>query len=171
MNFRIKKAQSQDWEVLQDIGCKTFFETYAEKNTEKNMQEYLRERFSKEQMLKELTDKNSEFYFALVDHNVAGYLKLNTGTAQTEIQNQPALEIERIYVLNAFQNQKIGLQLLQYAVNCAKAKGAAYVWLGVWEENPKAIGFYTKHGFVAYGTHIYRVGKEDQKDFMMRLML
>jgi ribosomal protein S18 acetylase RimI-like enzyme len=44
-----------------------------------------------------------------------------------------------------------------------------FIWLGVWEENQKAIRFYKKNGFVEFGKHIFRLGDDDQTDIMMKL--
>ena len=46
-----------------------------------------------------------------------------------------------------------------------------YVWLGVWEENPRAIRFYEKNGFVAFDKHIFRLGDDEQTDIMMKKKL
>ena len=50
-------------------------------------------------------------------------------------------------------------------------KCAEYVWLGVWEENLRAINFYKKNGFVEFDKHVFKFGNEDQTDIMMKLKL
>ncbi|HYH14058.1 MAG TPA: GNAT family N-acetyltransferase, partial [Flavisolibacter sp.] len=102
---------------------------------------------------------------------IIGYLKLNIGTSQTEIQDDSALEIERIYVLQAFHGKKVGPLLFEKALQVAKQKNVKYVWLGVWEENIRAISFYKKNGFVAFDKHIFVLGNDEQTDIMMRLQL
>jgi ribosomal protein S18 acetylase RimI-like enzyme len=98
-------------------------------------------------------------------------LKLNIGQSQTEIKNDNALEIERIYVLNEFQGQSIGQQLFEKALERAYVQKVDFIWLGVWEENKRAIQFYTKNGFVAFDKHIFKLGDEEQTDIMMKLKL
>jgi ribosomal protein S18 acetylase RimI-like enzyme len=39
--------------------------------------------------------------------------------------------------------------------------------LGVWENNPKAIAFYTKWGFENVGVHTFVLGSEEQRDFIL----
>lgn len=63
------------------------------------MQKYLDEGFSKPRLAAELNDENCEFYFANLNALVIGYLKLNIGSSQSELKEDNALEIERIYVL------------------------------------------------------------------------
>jgi ribosomal protein S18 acetylase RimI-like enzyme len=45
---------------------------------------------------------------------------------------------------------------------------AKYVWLGVWEENSRAINFYKKNGFIEFDKHIFKLGDAEQTDIMMR---
>lgn len=167
----IKKVTLNDIGQLQQIGRKTFYETFSTGNTEENMTKYLNEGFSTEKLTVELNDKNAEFYFATLDNTVIGYLKINFGQSQTELQDDKALEIERIYVLKEFHGKKVGQVIYEKAIEIAKQKNADYVWLGVWEENPRAISFYKKNGFVEFDKHIFKLGDDEQTDIMMKLKL
>ncbi len=167
----IRKVTLQDIGLLQEIGRKTFFETFAESNTEENMSKYLEEGFSIEKLTEELNDNYSEFYFAVLAEKVIGYLKLNFGSSQTEIQDNSSLEIERIYVLEEYHGKKVGQLLYEKAIEIAYNKEVEYVWLGVWEENPRAIRFYEKNGFVAFDKHIFKLGDDEQTDIMMKKKL
>ena len=170
-NISIVKAELHDIEKLQKIGRQTFFETFSESNSEENMQKYLDEGFSIEKLTTELTDTNAEFYFAVLDEEVIGYLKLNFGDSQTELKDNKALEIERIYVSKEFHGKSVGQLLYDKAIEVAEQKNADYVWLGVWEENPRAISFYKKNGFVEFDKHIFKLGNDEQIDIMMKLNL
>lgn len=168
-NISIRKITVNDINQLKKIGEQTFFETYSSGNSKKNMKEYLGNEFSIEKLKTELTNLNSEFYFAELKNDPIGYLKINFNQAQTEIKDGNSLEIERIYVLNKFQGKKNGQILYEKVLEVSKQKNVAYVWLGVWEENPKAIRFYTKNGFVAFDKHTFTVGEDKQTDIMMKL--
>jgi ribosomal protein S18 acetylase RimI-like enzyme len=169
--IEIKKATLNDLDYLQKIGRQTFRETFSESNSEENMKNYLEEGFSNEKLTAELNDNNSEFYFATLNNEVIGYLKINFGSSQTELKDSKALEIERIYVSKEFHGKSIGQLLYDKAIQIAKLKNADYVWLGVWEENPRAIRFYEKYGFVEFDKHIFKLGNDKQTDIMMKLKL
>ena len=169
--IQIKELDILDSVNLQNIGRQTFSETFSEFNKEEDMNKYLDEAYSPERLTLELQNPDSHFYFAMLDNVVAGYLKLNTGQAQTELNDNNALEIERIYVLKKFQGAKIGQALFTKSIEVAKAANVKYVWLGVWEDNKKAIGFYSKNGFVAFDKHIFKLGEDEQTDIMMKLEL
>ena len=167
----INKVVLNDIVQLQKIGRQTFYETFSAGNTKENMNKYLDEEFSIEKLAAELNDKNAEFYFAKLDNTIIGYLKLNFGPSQTELQDDKALEIERIYVLKEFHGKNVGQILYDKAIQVARQKNADYVWLGVWEENPRAINFYKKNGFVEFDKHLFKLGDDIQTDIMMKLKL
>lgn len=156
---------------LQKIGVQTFSETFSAVNTEEDMKQYLDNHLSINKLTNELDDVNSEFYFAISDDNIIGYLKLNYGASQTELKDDNAIEIERIYVLKEYHGKKVGQLLYQKAIQIATERNAGYVWLGVWEENLKAISFYKKNGFVEFDKHIFKLGNDEQTDIMMKLDL
>jgi ribosomal protein S18 acetylase RimI-like enzyme len=167
----INKIDIEQINQLQQIGRQTFSETFAESNSAENMAKYLEEAYSNEKLSAELNDQNSLFYFAMMGQDVIGYLKLNVGASQTEVKDNDALEIERIYVLKSFQGKKVGQLLFDKAIQIAKEQNAEFVWLGVWEENKKAIQFYTRNGFVEFDQHVFVLGDEAQTDIMMKLQL
>lgn len=170
-NIEITKVKLSEIDQLQKIGRLTFKETFSESNSEENMNNYLEKGFSNEKLTIELNDLNSEFYFASLENEIIGYLKINFGKSQTELKDSKALEIERIYVSKEFHGKSVGQLLYDKAIEIAKQKNSDYVWLGVWEENPRAISFYKKNGFIEFDKHIFKLGDDGQTDIMMKLKL
>jgi len=169
--IEIRKIVLNDIEQLQKIGRQTFHDTFSESNAEENMKKYLDEKFSIEKLTEELNNQYSEFYFAMLQDKAIGYLKVNFGESQTELKDSKALEIERIYVSKEFHGKKVGQLLYEKAIQIARNKQSEYVWLGVWEENHRAVSFYKKNGFTEFDKHIFRLGNEEQTDLMMKLKL
>lgn len=167
----IHKANREDLKYLQSVSRTTFKESFGEQNTPEDMEKYLCEKFSEEQLLLELDNPNSAFYLATLDEDVVGYLKLNTGQAQTELKDDSGLEIERIYVLNKFIGKGIGKQLFKLTLDIARQKKSHFIWLGVWEKNERALTFYHKNGFVEFDKHIFVLGDDHQTDILMKLEL
>ena len=170
-SITIKQVTLNDLEQLQKIGIKTFYETFKEYNSAEDMQNYLDTSFNLEKLKAEVSNKDSQFYFAMLDNQVVAYLKVNFGQAQTDLQDTQALELERIYVLKEFFGQKVGQILHDKAIEIAKQHNLDYIWLGVWEHNPRAIQFYKKNGFVEFSQHIFKVGNDEQIDILMKLLL
>ena len=170
-NIEIKKVTLNDFDQLQKISKQTFQETFSESNSEENMKNYLEKELSIKKLTAELNNTNSLFYFATLNNEVIGYLKLNFGESQTELKDDKALEIERIYVSKDFYGKSVGQLLYNKAIQIAKQKKADYVWLGVWEKNLRAIAFYKKNDFVTFDKHIFKLGNDEQTDLMMKLKL
>ena len=169
--MKIRKINIDDLETLRYLSIQTFKETFEEVNTEENMQKYLLENLSIEKLKTELENVNSEFYFAENNDEILGYLKLNFKDAQTEKVEENHFEIERIYVLKAFLGQKIGQILFDKAIEIGREKNLEYVWLGVWEENHRAIRFYGKNGFEIFGKHDFVLGEDLQTDLLMKMKI
>jgi ribosomal protein S18 acetylase RimI-like enzyme len=169
--FNIEKVNENEVEQLQSISRQTFAETFSDSNSKENMDKYLNENLSIQKLSEELNNENSHFFFIKDGERNIGYLKLNMGPSQTEMKDETALEIERIYVIQEYQGKKVGQQLYEKAIQVAKEKKAQYVWLGVWEENHKAIQFYNKNGFEVFDKHVFVLGDEKQTDLMMRLFI
>ena len=169
--MKIRKINIDDLETLRNLSIQTFKETFEEVNTEEDMQKYLDENLSIEKLKSELENPNSEFYFAENNDEILGYLKLNFKDAQTEKLEENHFEIERIYVLKTFLGQKIGQILFDNALEIGRKKNLEYVWLGVWEENHRAIRFYGKNGFEIFGKHDFVLGEDVQTDLLMKMKI
>jgi diamine N-acetyltransferase len=170
-SIEIKKVRLSDLEDLQRISRKTFLEAFADSNSEENMKLYLEEGFSLNKLRTELENHFSEFHFAVLNEEIIGYLKVNFGEAQSELKDENSLEIERIYVVKDFHGRKVGQVLFEKAIQLAKEKQVDFVWLGVWEKNPKAIRFYEKNGFEEFSKHSFKLGDEEQTNLMLKLKM
>ena len=107
-NFTIRAITLNDLKALQSISKQTFTETFASSNSKENMEKYLDEALSLEKLTEELNNPNSLFYFIEDNNTPIGYLKLNMGASQTELNDNSALEIERIYVTQVYQGKRLG---------------------------------------------------------------
>ena len=164
----IQKAQPSDVEELLSLSRKTFYDAFEHLNNKDDFEAYTAIAFTSQKLLGELENPHSQFYFAIIDDEKVGYMKLNYSSAQTELRDEDSVEVERIYVLAGQQGKKIGNQLLDYAIGKAKDQGKHFIWLGVWEHNQAAQRFYERNGFKAFGNHKFWVGKDEQTDILMR---
>lgn len=167
----IRRANNSDIEALVRIGRETFVSTFESQNNPEDTHDYVQKAFSHEALAEELSNAESEFFFFEKDREVAAYLKLNTGEAQTEKGLENALEIERLYVLDQYQGQRLGKALFEFAIRRAAESSRTWLWLGVWEENQKAIAFYESQGLSVFGDHIFNFGNTPQRDLLMRLRI
>ena len=167
MTMTIKKCTIEDLRELQKISVETFTETFKDQNSPEHLNAYLERAYNLDQLEQELANRSSQFFFVYFNHEVAGYLKVNTDDAQSEEMGDDSLEIERIYIKKKFQKHGLGKQLLNKAIESAIELKKRKIWLGVWEENENAIAFYQKKGFVQTGAHSFYMGDEEQVDLIM----
>jgi len=167
----IQKVKVYEVDTLLAYSKKTFYDFFAHLNEPANMEAYSAVAFTIENMLEQLSNPDSHFYFALLNNEVIGYLKLNFNDAQTEFKDKNAMEIERIYVSGEHHGKRIGKLLLDFAIDTASQKQFEYVWLGVWEHNNKAIGFYEHNGFEVFSNHEFLLGDDRQTDLLMKKKL
>ena len=126
------------------------------------MAKFLNEEYDFNKLKADVENPESFYYFYYFEDELAGYLKLNVGVAQTESDYPEALEIQRIYVLQKYQGKRIGLAMMQQALAIAEELKKPQVWLGVWENNFKAQAFYQKSGFKKVGSHDFILGDDRQ---------
>lgn len=167
MTITIKKCTIENLRMLHKISYVTFNETFKHHNSPENMDAFLERAFNLNQLEKELSNRSSQFFFIYLNDEVAGYLKININDAQSEEMGDESLEIERIYIKKEFQKHGLGKYLLNKAIELAMECNKRKIWLGVWENNENAIGFYKKMGFVQTGTHSFYMGDDEQTDFIM----
>ncbi|GAA4278892.1 GNAT family N-acetyltransferase [Aquimarina mytili] len=171
-DIKIVEVQPKDSQKLLEIGRQTFYDAFGPPaNSEANIQSYLQEKFTLEQINKELQNPNSQFFFAMLESEIVGYIKLNSQGAQTEPVEGSTLEIERIYVVKKHQGKKIGQVLFNQSLLIGKEKNVDFIWLGVWDQNPGAIRFYERNGFKIFDKHQFTLGTEIQTDVMMKRLL
>jgi len=170
-DIQILRIEPCEAATLLDFSRETFFDFFGPLNEPANMEAYASVAFTPEKIFSELTNPGSEFYFAMLDDEIAGYLKLNYNDAQTEFKDPNSLEVERIYVSRQHHKKHIGKRLLDFAINKAVNNNFDYIWLGVWEHNSNAIGFYQHNGFETIGSHEFMLGDDRQTDLLMKKML
>ena len=167
----IRKVEIADVEVLAKIAKQTFRETFAQGNTEEQLQEYFEEAYNLRVLSTELEDPDSETYFIMHEEEIAGFLKVNWGNAQTERELENAFEIQRLYVLQTYQGFGLGKQLFEFALEHAEKNGFSWAWLGVWEHNTKAQVFYYRYGFEKFSQHRFMVGQKVDTDWLLKKKL
>jgi len=164
----IRRATSNDVKLLQDVGIQTFYDTFAEVNSRTDMDLYLEKNFNDAQIMSELGDTANLFFIAESNGLPAGYAKLRKGTTPPELQGANAIELERLYVTREFLSKRVGKALMDHCLSEAREEGFNTVWLGVWENNDRAIAFYKKCGFEKFGAHPFLLGTDLQTDNMMK---
>ncbi|WP_041766712.1 GNAT family N-acetyltransferase [Psychromonas ingrahamii] len=168
MPDNIKICKKNQLDLLRAISIETYRDTFSNSNSETLMTHYFQDALNKEKLQAELNHPNSTFYFIYVAKKVAGFLKVNVMSAQTDIKDYHALEIERFYIRKSFLRKGLGKQLMNFTCDLARQENKEFIWLGVWENNIPALHFYKKMGFYKIGTHPFNMAGDIQTDLLLQ---
>lgn len=134
--------------------------------------QYIQSALTLPQHQAELADPRATFFLATLPNGTPiGYAKLRKQAPPRRMKTRKAIEIQRIYLLQAYIGQGQGRALMQHCLDWAKAQGYAAVWLGVWERNERALAFYQRMGFERFSFHYFQFGAERQRDFWLQKQL
>ncbi|MBF0842057.1 GNAT family N-acetyltransferase [Staphylococcus lentus] len=163
----IDKIKNEEVTVLSKICKQTFSDAFKHTMSEEDLKTFFKESYSTEALLDEMSNKQSWYFFARYNGEVAGYMKLNIGDAQTEPKGEDYLEVQRLYMYREFQSKGIGSILMEKAFEIARDNGKKKLWLGVWENNYRAIEFYERHGYKITGSHQFYAGNDISTDYIV----
>ena len=163
---QLHQCNVTDVDELRAVSIETYTDTFGEFNSDENMRIYLEDAYNREKLTAELAETNSQFFFLKENNETVGYLKLNVGDAQTEPVGENLIEVERIYVRTAFLRHGYGTKLIQTAEEIARDLGVTGIWLGVWEQNQRALNFYSKMGFRHISQHSFFMADDEQIDLI-----
>ncbi len=166
-SLKITVAGKPDAQLLVDISRRTFYDSFARFNTKENMDKFMNEQLTKERIIAEVNDPSYIFLIAWGGDEPLGYVCMRKSHMPPGLYYREAMEISRIYVEQKAIGMGVGHALMQKSIDIAKEKNIQVIWLGVWEENQRAIDFYHKWGFKRFSQHIFMLGDDVQTDWLM----
>lgn len=170
--INIRPVQPDMLETLVQLEQQTFTETFRDTYSKEDMEAFLSEKKGIAAIERELLTEGAHYYICYHDDAPAGFLKLNLDKQPDDeahtVLPTPVMELEKIYVLQAFQGLKLGKALIQYAYAVAREHKIKIIWLGVWEHNTKARAFYEWEGFERFSEHRFMVGSQLDTDLLYK---
>jgi diamine N-acetyltransferase len=166
--IRVRRAGEDDALALSVLAERTFRDAFADTNSTANMQLHCAGSYGQALQLAEIRDSSRETWVAESDGRLIGFVQLRLDAALPMIADEGPVEIQRFYVDASHHGAGLAHRLMAHSLARAKAAGAAALWLGVWEQNPRALAFYRKWGFVIVGEHTFMLGDDPQRDVIMR---
>jgi len=170
-DLTIRRGTLEDAGLLSELGARTFTEAFAADNSPEDLAEYIATSFNIARQTIELEDAGSIFLIAEVDGRPAGYAHLHGGEPEKGVEGANPVELVRLYVLRQWLGRGVGEQLMRACVDEARQAGYKTLWLGVWERNARAQAFHRKWNFRTVGEHMFQLGSDLQRDFLMERAL
>ncbi len=167
-NLSVRIATNKDAILIAHLSRETFYNAFAPANTKENMAKFMNEIFTQEKLIAELDLPDNIFLLAYDGDEVAGYVRMrDKNMPEINLGTDNIIEIARIYTVTSAIGKGIGSFLMNACIAIAKEKQRTFIWLGVWEHNPKAIAFYERFGFQKFGEHYFTLGDDVQTDWLM----
>ncbi|MCE1203253.1 MAG: GNAT family N-acetyltransferase [Holophagaceae bacterium] len=166
----IRPALPADAEALASLGERLWRETYSGLIPQGNLELHLAGTFGLVQQTAELVDPANWMLLIEADGAPLGYALLRAHgpkAASAAVPFERPLEVARFYVDRTLHGQGAAQALMAEVLDRAAAAGHDGVWLQVWEQNPRAIRFYAKVGFIDAGDATYRIGNQVDRDRLL----
>lgn len=155
--------------LLTTIGLQSFCEAFEKDNNPDDFKTYVDEAFSEEQIIRDIQASGSIFYIAYINGDAVGYARLRNSTeVNDQFPGKKLIELHRLYLLDKYIGRGVGKALMNHCLQEARQKGIDVIWLGVWEHNDHAQGFYKSFGFEKFSSHVFMVGNDPQTDFLLK---
>lgn len=166
----IRRAEPKDAAVLAELGRQTFVESHGHSASKEILDVYLNAKYNPKAFLDDLSDPANLFHLLVCGEIVVGYAKLSLNISHSNVAEPNAAKLDRLYVLEAYHDQKLGLTLFNHQLELARTMNQQAMWLFVWVENHRAIRFYTKAGFEIVGSHQFALSaSHTNENHVMRL--
>ena len=165
----IRKAGDDDIDGVAALAARSFEDAFGSENDPADIDEYLRTKLSRASFEKQFSDDKSIFLAAHVTSSgaLAGYAKLRISSPNESVSGKDPIEIERIYADNALIGHGVGAALMRACIKEATDRNCGVIWLGVWENNERAIQFYKRWEFEVTGSQSFLLGSDLQNDLIM----
>ena len=167
----IRTATIYDAGTIADLSRSTFYDTFAADNTEEDMLIFMSRQFTRDALVAEVGMRHNTFLLAYVNGALAGYAKLRESKGPKELEGLQTLEIARIYVVKDMLGRGVGKEMMHYSVEYARSLKKQVIWLAVWENNQRALKFYTQWGFETFSQQVFVLGTDLQNDWIMKKAL
>lgn len=167
MNAAIRSALPADAFALSELGRRTFAEAFGADNSPEDLRQFLDSTYQPDIQHRELLDPALAYLVAESDGELVGFALLRRNKASPYVTDPTAIEVQRFYVDRSFQGTGLAQGLMAACVAHATTLEAGTLFLGVWEQNPRAISFYRRQGFAEVGRQIFQVGSDPQHDLVL----
>jgi len=172
----ISRALPADAHRVSALAIETFPLACPPGTTRENIDMFCSTKLSPQAFVAYLADSRIRVWCVRRGDELAGYVMSVSGEPDDPViaeavKARPTVEISKIYVRVSAHGAGVAQQLMNVAVEEAKAEGAQSVWLGVNQQNERANTFYERSGFLLVGERRFQVGDSLEEDFVREKVL
>jgi ribosomal protein S18 acetylase RimI-like enzyme len=167
--LRLREATPGDAATLAAFMERNFRLAYGHCSTPANIDAAVHEHYGLAAQQRQLADPSRWHLLAEGDGGeLLGHAQVHFDErAPAAVVPLPAAEVTRFYVDAAAHGRGVAQRMLAEVERHARERGIASLWLSVWKDQPQAVRFYEKSGFVAAGDLVFVVGDDPKDDWLM----
>ncbi len=132
--------------VLQELMSKIYPPVYKHLWKDRGVW-YVQTVFNSQNLQKELSEKNTVYYFIQFNNEIIGILRIVNNVILKEFKNKKATKLHRIYLDPKVQNKGIGKIVLNFVIQHAIENKSELLWLEAMDTQTQALNFYKKLNF------------------------
>jgi diamine N-acetyltransferase len=163
----IRRAEADDAETLAQLAAKAFRDAYQASADPVELEAHIACHFNAPAIAAELADPGAVTFLLEQHGRLAGYALLRSGTAPECVRGPAPIELGRIYLEVESLGKGLGAVLMRACLDEAARMGRETLWLGVWQENHRALAFYRRWGFREAGRYAFDFGGTLYQDIAM----
>lgn len=165
--IEIRRATAADVEALSAFAAEVFPLGGREGTDASHISAYVNAELTPERFRSLIENPRAHVVIAKDGAEIAGYAVLLHNSGHPRIPARYPAELKKIYVHPDYHGTGVADSLMRELLSSIRP-GCDAIWLSVYSENSRAIGFYTRWSFRMAGTTVFVVGGDRQKDFLMR---
>lgn len=171
-DFEIRLGIASDAKALSLLAIETFCDTFAHLYTPDDLKSFLESNYTEQLQLTELERTDYKTLLLVHKENFVGFCTIRFGNREEQITGpDPVAEIWRFYMSQSYIGKGAAQLLMDQVMEVLQECKTSVVWLGVWENNPRAQKFYKKYGFQEVGYHDFVIGTNIDRDLLFQLNL
>ena len=169
--FALRRAVPADLPAYGALCRSTFTETFRAFHDADSMARHVAWAFNDDRLGTELNDASRTVIVATAGDELIGYVLLRAGEPPPAVRAARPMEIGRFYVTSPWHGRGVADALMDAALAALRERGADAAWLAAWEQNPRALRFYARRGFMVVGRATYLFDGQTEYDYVFMLAL
>ncbi|STR45819.1 GNAT family N-acetyltransferase [Iodobacter fluviatilis] len=148
-----RPATAADAQNLAALAIQVWLHTYATSGIRQDISAYVLSAFTPDKFTTLINDPRYQLLITEINQHLVAYAQIDFAS-----EDQPefgSVELQTLYVQEAFTGQGLGSKLLAY---CEEIIADRTYWLSSNSNNHRAIAFYARQGFVQHGVTYFEFG-------------
>ncbi len=168
----LRPATAADAPALAKLGAETFVAAFGDLYTPHDLADFLAQVHNPEAVAQEIVGDSCTHCLVDVDGTLVAFCKLRYPSHYTAYSDaRDPIELGQLYALPGYTGGGIGAQLMDWALEVARAREHDAILLSVYAENFGAQRFYQRYGFAKIADITFRVGEQLDPEFLYELKL